>query len=296
MIKKIYRAVIPKKIRKEISAARVRKNNKILWLEFREFFKDNLKLKMKYEKEIQFLEKKNELMTFPYEFALKYNPEDVNVSRNTINGLCYVVHCGKELYFPRKMSREEIQEKYNNLLIEQDVKSPHRYLTKTFDIDEGMIVADVGCAEGVLALEAIEKVKRVYLFECKKEWVEALNATFMPWQDKVILVQKYVSDTVNGDTTTIDAYLKDCRDSILIKMDVEGAEASVLTGSRKTLDKDNVEIICCTYHRQNDAEEFQQLFSSKGFQTEFTDGYIFWKYDKIFKPPYFRKGLIRAWK
>ncbi|MDD4564166.1 MAG: FkbM family methyltransferase [Eubacteriales bacterium] len=296
MIKWIYRAVVPEKIRKAINIPRVKKKTKILWLQFREFFKNNPESKLKYEKEIRFFEQRNQFQIFPYEFTLKYNPENVIVQKDINNGLHYVMHCGKRLYFPRKMPREEIQKKYNNLMIEQDAESPHRYLTEAFGIDKGMILADVGCAEGMLSLEVIELTKKVYLFEYKKEWVDALNATFMQWKDKVTIVQKYVSDTRSNNTTTIDNFFKDSHDSLLIKMDVEGAESKVLSGGNETLKGKNVKVICCTYHKQNDAEEFQQLLNSKGYKTEFTDGYMFWKSDKSFKPPYFRKGLIRGWK
>lgn len=47
------------------------------------------------------------------------------------------------------------------------------------------MIADIGSAEGNFSLSNIENVKKVYLFESDKEWIEALEATFRPWRDKV---------------------------------------------------------------------------------------------------------------
>lgn len=292
MIARIYRTVLPFGIRKVIANVR----SEIFWLRFNKFFKENPELKLKYENEIRFFDKIKRGLVFPYEFALKYNEKDVQVQRDESKALYYVMHGDKKLYFPESMSIEKIQNIYNSLLMEQDMKSPHRYLTKEFNITEETILADVGCAEGILALESIERAKRVYLFEYDTEWVKALEATFMPWQDKVTIVPKYVSDKSGGNTTTIDDYFRDIQGSLLIKMDVEGSEETVLAGAAETLNREHIKILCCTYHRQNDSEKFRQFFNAKGFQTEFSEGYMFFMQDKLFKPPYFRKGLIRAWK
>jgi hypothetical protein len=292
MIARIYRTVLPLGIRKAIANAR----SEIFWLRFNKFFKENPELKLKYENEIRFFDKIKRGLVFPYEFALKYKEKDIQVKRDESKALYYVMHGDKKLYFPESMSIEKIQNIYNSLLMEQDMKSPHRYLTKEFNITEETILADVGCAEGILALESIERAKRVYLFEYDTEWVKALEATFMPWQDKVTIVPKYVSDKSGSNTTTIDDYFRYIQGSLLIKMDVEGSEEAVLAGAAETLNREHIKILCCTYHRQNDSEKFRQFFNSKGFQTEFSEGYMFFMQDKFIKPPYFRKGLIRAWK
>ena len=44
-----------------------------------------------------------------------------------------------------------------------------------------------------ISLEIIEEAKHVYLFEQDEQWLEAIRATFEPWQAKVTIVQKYVS-------------------------------------------------------------------------------------------------------
>ena len=67
-------------------------------------------------------------------------------------------------------------------------------------------------------------------------------------------------------------------------MDIEGAEESV-TQSNKG---------CCTYHKAHHAEILSSLLDDMGYSFEFSNGYMLFPWDKHQKPPYFRKGLIRA--
>lgn len=50
------------------------------------------------------------------------------------------------------------------------------------------IVADIGTAEGIFALNIIHSVKKVYLFECDPEWIIPLEKTFAPWINKIEIV------------------------------------------------------------------------------------------------------------
>ena len=46
---------------------------------------------------------------------------------------------------------------------------------------------DAGCAEGYTSLEVVEEVDHLYLFECDEAWIEALEATFALWREKVTI-------------------------------------------------------------------------------------------------------------
>src|SRR5215213_5118684 len=94
---------------------------------------------------INFL-KKNKPAIFPYSFPKKYKQENIQVYKDEQLGLNYVIENGKRLYFKRSWSAEVIQEKYNFLLMEQDIDSPHRYLTDSFSVEENDVVADIGVA------------------------------------------------------------------------------------------------------------------------------------------------------
>ena len=78
-------------------------------------------------------------------------------------------------------------------------------------------------------------------------------------------------------------------------MDIEGYEVSVLKASENTLNQDfKINIVCCTYHNQDDAELLSKFFKKISYDFEFSDGYIIFIYDNKLDYPYFRKGLIRA--
>jgi hypothetical protein len=121
------------------------------------------------------------LSVFPYSFTDKYNPAEVKVYTDKEHDRYYVIHHGKRLYCTKSTTYKGAQIWYNNLRIEQDIASPHRYLTDRFNVQADDIFADIGSAEGILALEIIDKVKKVYLFESEDEWIDALYQTFSPW-------------------------------------------------------------------------------------------------------------------
>jgi len=150
---------------------------------------------------------------------------------------------------------------------------------------------DVGAAEGLLGLMNIEKIDKLYVFESEKEWIEALQATFEPWKDKVIIVNKYVSDKNEGDCATLDAMIKD--EAIeLIKIDVEGAEQEILAGASDTL-KRTKKLCVCTYHKNGDEIAVKNYLDKSGWTSSFSNNYILYILSELY-PPYFRKCLIRA--
>lgn len=231
---------------------------------------------------------------FPYTFTNKYNRKDIKVYADGECGMNYVMYGKKRLYFPRAMEVKRIQELYNSLLIEQNKNSPHCYLTDTFQVLEGDIVADAGVAEGLFALMIIDKVKEIHLFECEPQWIEALEKTFEPWKEKVKIINKYVSNISNETNIALDTYFGE-NEVNFIKADIEGAELSMLQGARNLLQRKNLRIAVCTYHNQHDAEELHEMLHTHGFTTEFSKGYILFPFDNL-TPPYLRKVLLRATK
>ena len=241
---------------------------------------------------INFL-RKNSFSVFPYDFIKKYHAEEIGVFYDEIFQLKYVLYNNKRLYFPKHFSYEKIRGYYNSILIEQDADSPHRYDAENFIVQDGDIIADIGVAEGIWALTYAEKAKKIYLFECEEYWIEALQKTFEPWKEKVILVNKYVSDVTDEKKITLDNFL--CGDKIdFIKTDIEGAEIQFLRGAKKILTDNNVKLLLCTYHQQNDAVDIKDFLLESGFITEYSKGYMLFIFDKNIRPPYLRRGLIRA--
>jgi len=239
--------------------------------------------------------KESGFSVFPYPFQEKYKRSDIEVFIDSSNQLKYIITEGKRLYFKRKSSKRGVRRNYNFLKIEQDKKSPHRYLTDRFDLEKNDILVDVGAAEGNLALEVIEKVKKVYLFETDERWIEALQATFAPWKDKVVIVNKFVSDVNDAENVSLDEYFKDKESFNFLKVDAEGAEGDILKGAEKIIaENQNLKIALCCYHKPYDEDKFKAYLKDRKFEVSFADGYMIFPEPKTFKPPYLRRGVLRA--
>ena len=288
LISLIYRIIVPKFIRKIILAKELRSSILNYYTELPQPPDDELRTVLTY------LET-NPIAVFPYYFQNQYIADNIKVHDDQEKGLRYVMLDGKKLYFKKRWSKKRIRHSFNELTKEQDIQSPHRYLTDQFNIEDGEVLVDIGVAEGNFALGAVEKASRLILFETDKEWIEALNATFEPWKEKVLIVNKFVSDITNATNTTLDDFLAPNEKISFLKIDVDGAEARLLNGCQRILrEQMPLKLAICTYHKQNDEKDFKALLSENGFETTHSNGFMLFYYDKKMKAPYLRRGLIRA--
>ena len=216
--------------------------------------------------------------------------------------LPYVIHKGKHLYFPRKYSVAQAVEAYkgyicgDRMLGKGEDFAPHQYQSKEFQVHDGDVVVDVGCAEALFSLDVIEQASKVYLIERDGIWKAPLLATFAPYKDKVVFVQKLVSDKDGRATVSLPSLLKsETASPLFIKMDIEGYEPKVVRTLLPLLrERDGITLSCCTYHNNEDATILEQLFQQVGYRYEFSKGYmLFARYDQP-AAPYFRHGVIRA--
>ncbi len=239
----------------------------------------------------------NPISVFPYDFQQKYNKSDIEVLEDFSNGLRYVLHDNKKLYFKRSYTVAKIKSLYHGLLLDQDPNSPHLYLTKDFNLNEKDVIADIGAAEGNFSLSNIETVKKIYLFECDSEWIEALEATFSPWKEKVIICNKFVSNIDNKNSITLDTFIKEYDDITFLKVDIEGEEANFLKGAHNFLNSlKQFKMAICTYHKQEDQAEFTQLLKTYDLEVQPSNRYMIFYHDHSIKEPYLRRGLLRAQK
>lgn len=240
--------------------------------------------------------KKYGLVQYPYSWANLTKASSVEVCFDDVKKLPYVLlDDNKKLYFPKTMPKKSIQNMYLSFqIIEQHPKSPHLYLTDSFNVGEDDVVIDCGSAEGNFGLSVVDRVKKLYLFEADELWIEPLQATFEPWKAKVVIVQKYVSDTCDESSVSLDSFFENKEKPTFLKIDVEGYENKVLSGSDNLLQTSLKKAVICTYHYANDEAEFSELMRSYGYSITPSDGYMLTSgYDK-FKPPYLRRGVIRC--
>ncbi len=284
----LYRILVPKFIRRKIVARRLPKAILDYYAGLSGLLSPEISPALAYLKQ-------NPLTVFPYDFEKEYKEEVIEVFRDNERGLRYVMQEGKKLYFKRRWGTKKIRSLYNLLSQEQDPRSPHRYLAGTFRFEEGEVLVDVGAAEGNFALSVIEKASRVVLFEADPEWLEPLEATFQPWKDKVLIINKFVSDRTRSQEIRLDDSLLSVQAGIFLKIDVEGAETRVLRGASQLLNSQHpLKVALCTYHHQEDEKEFTSLLNHYGFETVPSEGYMLYYFDKKIGPPYFRRGLLRA--
>jgi hypothetical protein len=238
--------------------------------------------------------KTHKFTAFPFNWTHKYDNLMPEVFCDRQNKRLYILFEGKRMYFPEKYTKKHVTWAARNIFKEQDTRSPHLYLTPDFQIEENSIVVDAGVAEGNFALMAVEKAKRLFLIECTPEWMDALKLTFEPWKDKVVFVEKFLSDSPGETTTSIDELIvPEAGNKYFIKMDIEGFEQKALNGMKKLVATGcTVKMNICTYHHPNDLTEIKNILNDYSFKYQVSDGFVL--YFQTGEEPSFRKVLIRA--
>ena len=258
-------------------------------------------VKAQYADEISFLCNTSRIEPFPY----PRRPE-VAADKSFSSGydkdvrLPFVVHDGKRLYFPSGESEFGAARAYRCFVEDEGIlgnglrlKSPHSYVTETHHVEPGDIVIDIGCAEALFALHYADVASRLYLYEVLDNWQQPLVCTFKPFQDKTTIFCRLVGDG-SGETVKLSDTIEIASDRpCFVKMDIEGYEKEVLCGSKDFFLSHKVKLSCCTYHRQEDAEEISSLLKGWGYKVSFSDGYMICLLNGL-HPPYFRKGMIYA--
>lgn len=234
------------------------------------------------------------LKFLPYKWTDEYNSKTIKVYKSD-DGFPYVYRNGCKLYLKKKWSKSEAQRYYNSILLDQDIRSPHRYLLNGRVHKSSKHIADVGAAEGVFALDLIYKVEKIYLFECDEEWIEPLKKTFSAFSDKIEIIEKKVGCHLDSDNETLDNFFKDKRID-LIKADIEGAEEDMLHGGGEIL-KRCKEVMICTYHTPDAQYILKDILEGLEYSCKYNEGFSVFHYDlNTFHPPYVRKCLLYGYR
>lgn len=243
----------------------------------------------------------NGISQFPY--RMLEPPQNIKAFYDKNIELVYVLHNEKKLYYPKFFDLSMAENNYRHFrYVECNAggnyieKTPHKYVTESFTIEDGDILVDIGCAEALLSLDKVEKAKHLFLVEGDNRWIPALEATFSPWRDKVTIINKYVGNKDSDETVSLSTLLSEfSNDSLFVKMDIEGAEVGLLEeNSRFFASRNNIKVACCTYHNHDDYNIITRMFREWGYTYETSDGYILLWQDENIQEPYFRRGLIRA--
>lgn len=238
--------------------------------------------------------KSHKYTPFPYYWSMKYDNLTPEIFRDDIHQSFYVMFEGKRMYFPARYTEKQVAWTVRGIYKEQDIQSPHLYLTPEFQVDSNSIVIDAGVAEGNFALSVVEQAQRLYLIECDKGWMDALRLTFAPWKEKVVFVEKYLSGIESESTVSIDNLVNPVMDvPYFIKMDIEGFEQKALAGMKNLVASGvNIKMDVCTYHHANDLPEIESILAGLGFTWQVTPSYMLYFQDG--EEPSFRKVLVRA--
>ena len=291
---------------KKISSVRLAQNDfEFIYCEIKKKFIKNKvvsflsKEKDSEKKDIAKYISENGMSIFPYPYVNNYKLQNVEAVKDSDADMFYIQRNGRRLYMKKSYtSMFRAKRYYNNILIEQDEASPHRYVSDTFAPEAGSVILDIGGAEGFFPFDYLDTVDKVYIFECDDEWIEALTKTYADYKDKVIIINKFVSDFTDDSHITIDDFVQQYNlngKKLFIKIDAEGSEPNIIRGARKTLNKiKNIRLALCTYHCAKHETLFRNLF--KSWRIEASDGYMLYYYDFNFREPYLRKGILRITK
>ncbi len=248
------------------------------------------------QKEIARYLENHALHVFNYPFQSDYADMECEIGYDSKKELYYAMYNGKKMFISRYFdTMHKARQYFKWLNMEQDIQSPHRYVKDMESFGNDLVILDAGAAEGNFSLSLVDKAKKIYLFEPDENWIEALKYTFEPYKEKVVIIPKSLSDYENSMTTTIDKELNGDMVDVL-KLDIEGEELYALKGGRQTMKKSpNIKCFVCTYHQEFAYEAIKAFFENINFETEVTDGYMWFPENPYSKrTSILRHGVIRA--
>jgi hypothetical protein len=227
------------------------------------------------------------------DYVDRLSPNDVKVEMDAAESCPFVTINGDRIYFPPEYDEADIRRRVNIALVEQHPDSPHLYVDPKCQFGPKATAALAGASDGIFALSIRDRLRKAYLFEPDSVWHRPLGLTIRPFGDKFEIVPKFMSDQDTSASVRLDTFMQGRGELHFLEADVEGAEASLLTGALQTL-RSSPAIHCsiCTYHNHDDARDLERILESAGLKTRFSKGYFVMG----FRAPYLRRAVIYGWK
>lgn len=223
---------------------------------------------------IAYIDQEQRIDLISYDFVKEYHTLPVSVYLDEVCGMRYVPYKGRRMYFPKGWNEEKIVSYYRSVVMEQDERSPHCYVNEACGVRKGDIVVDAGAAEGIFALDCIDRAAELYLIEADPDWIEALEQTFSEERSRVRIICGFLDQFHDGSHVSIDT-LFEGKVINYIKMDIEGAEKSALAGAAETLERGkNIRCAICSYHCREDEVRIRSTLETHGFTVETSKGYM----------------------
>jgi hypothetical protein len=247
-------------------------------------------------KEIISFLKSNPVEMIPYFFRNEYKNREINIRINTKEDLYVVELDGSDIYFPKEMSTEYIIDSVRVALMEQDERSPHKYLpTKNIHL-QGEVAVLCGASDGIYALQIINHFKKIYLFEANPSWIKPIKKTLSSYLHKIEIVPYYVSDEDDVNSITLDSFFKDKNETVsYIQADIENAELKMLRGANQLLERsERLTLALCCYHTANQESDLTSFLQEKHYKIQPSNGYLLMWMDFPLKAPYLRRGVLYA--
>ena len=240
--------------------------------------------------------KKNTKEMIPYKFSKTFRNMPVEIEKDNVNNLSYVYFNNYKVYYPETYTKEDITFAFRTALLEQYIESPHRYNHSVESELKGKGAILIGASDCIFALSIINNFNRLLLIEADPAWLKPMNITLKDYQDKIEIINKFVSDTKSQDTINLDLYFAGMNsDFDFIQMDVEGNELKVLKGAELFLkNSKKLKLSVCCYHTYSQETEVREYLESLDFRCSLSKGFINPLTAKPLKSPYLRKGVVYA--
>lgn len=200
--------------------------------------------------------------------------------------------------------RNKVRDKFGRELEEGPEGGPVDGLVGSPEDEDKEVDVALGCARGLLALDVIDRVSKVYLVERAQRWWRPLKMTFAPYGEKVELLKGSLSSKKMDKKQKkkkivfgLAELLEKCgQQRVFVMMDLEKETVEVLQEAREYLQAANKPIILAVsaYHRTTDYADLLRFFEEIGYRTETQPGYMYTDMNDGHGLRTFRHGLLRA--